>query len=324
MAREGKIDISDCIKFEFKFEDERIDAYDEDAYKTDHSDEFSFCRRCPRQYGVIPVDDRIKFLESSSMLTIKDINSSLDDDKKNYLYLPINDENSCYDPLETILRKLELIFNDEVILANDTSRFKVTIPSNRKKGEYIPVIGAPLGQLPDEIEKSSPVFLIISPNCNAIKSISIPNMFVWDQIKGNPTKNIYSFGNYSKYDYQIREKIDLSMIMAIGIADSQIKRYSRNYSQWDGTGYSTDEVIVSGLTQDRKARYLSSILELMSEYGIELPIIDVVTGKPITIDPEKFVEESVEAYIDKRKVNCIYYCHSDFVRKKVLTRWGIK
>ena len=299
---------------DFKFE---YEEFDYEKYKTDRSDEFDFCYRCPRTNGIVSVEDRIDFLENSSMITFNDINPSLESkenfiDKRNYLYLPLQDRNSYHDPFDLILEELEAIFKEGAILAKNNSQYQRRIRSNSNKEEWISLIGASLGELSFEFERGTPVFLVISRECNPIKSISVPNLFVYDQIKDKPTKNIYSCFRSSRFDYQVKEKIDLSMVKAIGISDVEIKRYAYIIHKAFVSEYE-DEVIIEGIAQDIKAKYLNSLLELMNKYGFSLPIVDVSTGEPIIIEPEMLLEETPIEFIDKHP-----YRQRKYIRKKVL------
>ena len=103
-----------------------------------------------------------------------------------------------------------------------------------------------------------------------------------------------------------------AIAVGIGISDVEIKRYAYIIYKAFVSEYE-DEVIIEGIAQDIKAKYLNSLLELMNKYGFSLPIVDVSTGEPIIIEPEMLLEETPIEFIDKHP-----YRQRKYIRKKVL------
>lgn len=111
------------------------------------------------------------------------------------------------------------------------------------------------------------ISLVISPKCNAIKTIYVPYE-EWVEIKKLNPKNRYS---YAHDEYQVKEKITLDMIKAIGLP----KKYLTIKHQ--------EHLIAS---------YINDILELMSKYNIELPIVDTSNHNRSIVNNETILQNS--------------------------------
>ena len=192
-------------------------------------------------------EEKLKYLENMPPQTFLDIYDQTYDFENlryihNFLYHGIRFQNH--------LEKLESIFKDRAILAGNYQNQHSHYYDNCNEGEYISLLSTD-GHYNLEYETFilPNITLVISPNCNPIKTIYLP-YHEWIQIKGKKTKNRYSYANN---EYQIKQKIPLTMIKAIGIP----VRYLRSINK--------DELIDI---------YIQDILELMNKYNIYLPLVD--------------------------------------------------
>lgn len=160
------------------------------------------------------------------------------------------------------LEKLESIFQEKAILAGNYQKNYSPYSDNCNEGEYISLLSTD-GHYDLEYETFiiPNITLIISPDCNAIKTIYLP-FNEWEQIKGYSTKNRYS---YALNEYQVKYSIPISKIKAIGLP----ARYLR------GIGKKT-----------QIDNYIHDILELMTKYNITLPIVDTSAYNLPLVIPE--------------------------------------
>ena len=182
---------------------------------------------------------------------------------ENFLYHGIRFQNH--------LEKLEKIFQDKAILAaNYQKDFQYTYDDNCNEGEYISLAASNNEyDLVYKIFILENISLVISSECNAIKTIYLPYE-EWIKLDNRKTKNRYS---YATNEYQVKKEIPLSLIKAIGIPT----RY---------------------LNQTNKSHlidiYLSDILELMKKYNIDLPIVDTTNYNYPLYTPKKHITKKLK------------------------------
>lgn len=205
-------------------------------------------------------EQKIAILDQQPPQTFLDINPNLYNSENlryifNFLYHGIRFQNH--------LEKLESIFQDQALLASHYQRIPHSSYSdNCNEGEYISLLSTD-GHYDIEYETFilPNISLIISPECNAIKTIYLPYE-EWEQVKGKNTKNRYS---YAFNEYQSKQMIPISMIKAIGFP----ARYLRGIGK-----------------EDKIEQYLQDILALMNKYNISLPIVDTSAyNNPLVLPP---------------------------------------
>lgn len=220
--------------------------------------------------------DKVLFfeLDKQNSQTFLDINPDAIDRENlrfiyNFLYHGIRFQNH--------LEKLESIFKDKAILAGNYQKNYFSYSDNCNEGEYISLLATD-GYYDLEYETfiMPNITLVISPDCNAIKTLYLP-YHEWEQVKGKNTKNRYS---YAHNEYQVKQSISLSMIKAIGIP----ARYLRTINK-----------------EEQIDIYLKDILELMNKYNITLPIVDnSAYNIPI------YSSQSTELkHVKKRTMKCV-------------------
>lgn len=209
-------------------------------------------------------EKKLQQLEQQPSQTFQELNYRYIDDFENtnivynFLYHGIR--------FQKHLEKLESIFQDRAILAGKyQKKYYDFYDDNCNEGEYISVMSIENGY---ELEYKTFIMpnisLVISPECNAIKTIYIPYE-EWQQLNGRPTKNRYS---YAKREYHVKQMIPLCFIKAIGVPD----KYLRLTNQ-----------------EEKIEGYLHDIVELMEKYNINLPIIDTSDyNRPLVI-PENHI-----------------------------------
>lgn len=192
-------------------------------------------------------EEKLKYLEEQSHQTFLDIHDEMYGFENlryihKFLYHGIR--------LQNHLEKLESIFKEQAILAGNYQPQYSPYYDNCNEGEYISLLSTD-GHYSLEYENFilPNITLVISPNCNPIKTIYLP-YHEWIQLKDKKTKNRYS---YAKDEYQVNQRIPLTMIKAIGIP----VRYLRSINK--------EELIDT---------YIQDILELMDKYDISLPLVD--------------------------------------------------
>ena len=151
---------------------------------------------------------------------------------------------------QNYLEKLESIFKDRAILAGNYQENYYLYDDNCNEGEYISLLSGFDGyNLVYKTFIMENISLIVSLDCNAIKTIYLPYE-EWEQLKGRNTKNRYS---YCQGEYQVKKIIPIEMVKAIGIPAKYLKLTNKEY-----------------LIET----YQNDILYLMNKYNIYLPIID--------------------------------------------------
>lgn len=182
---------------------------------------------------------------------------------ENFLYHGIRFQNH--------LEKLESIFKNKAILAgNYQENFFYSYDDNCNNWEYISLAASNNEyDLVYKIFILENISLVISSECNAIKTIYLPYE-EWIKIGNRTTKNRYS---YATNEYQVKQEIPLSLVKAIGIPT----RY---------------------LNQTNKSHlidiYLSDILELMKKYNIDLPIVDTTNYNYPLYTPKKHITKKLK------------------------------
>ena len=148
------------------------------------------------------------------------------------------------------LEKLENIFKDKAILAGNYQAEYYNYDDNCNEGEYISLTSfSNYSNLTYQTFIMLNISLIISPECNAIKTNYL-KYEDWLIMKCNQTNIRYS---YAIDEYQVKEKIPLNFIKGIGLPAKQLK-----------------EIKLEHLIDI----YLNDILDLMKKYNIDLPIVD--------------------------------------------------
>ena len=188
----------------------------------------------------------------------------------NFLYHGIRFQNH--------LEKLDSIFKDKAILAGNYQNSYSNYSDNCNEGEYISLLSTNgCYDLEYETFIMPNITLIISPECEAIKTFYLP-FSEWEQLKGKKTKNRYS---YAQNEYQVKKIIPISMVKAIGIP----ARYLRTINR---------EVLIDA--------YLHDILELMTKYNIPLPIVDTSAYNiPILLPNSNTLKHPTK----KRTIKCV-------------------
>jgi len=189
-------------------------------------------------------EEDIKKYESTPLEYFKSETKDLD----NLLYV----ENFLYHGLrfQKHLEKLESIFKDKAILAGNYHNKYYSYDDNCNEGEYISLTSYERDYITTyEIFIINNISLIISPECNAIKTIYL-QYEDWEKIKDTKTNNRYS---YATNEYQVKEKIPLDLVKGIGIPANHLRETKREY-------------LID--------IYLNDILDLMEKYNIDLPIVD--------------------------------------------------
>ena len=213
----------------------------------------------------INIEEKFKELESKRNETFLEINPDI---SKNpnlleydaFLYHGIRFQNH--------LEKLEQIFASGAILAGNYHKHYYDYDDNCNDGEYISLLSLDsYHNLEYKTFIMPNISLVISPRCNPLKTIYVP-FEEWVEIKKMTPKNRYS---YARGEYQVKEKITLDMIKAIGLP----KRYLTIMCQ---------EHLIEP--------YINDILELMSKYNIELPIVDTSNHNRPIINNENTLETS--------------------------------
>lgn len=193
------------------------------------------------------IEEKFKKLESKRNETFKELNPYISENPDlleydSFLYHGIR--------FQTHLEKLEQIFASGAILAGNYHENYYAYDDNCNDGEYISLLS--LDSYHDLEYRTfimPNISLVISGECNPVKTIYVP-FEEWEEFKKMNPKNRYS---YARGEYQVKEKITLDMIKAIGLP----KRYLTIMCQ---------EHLIEP--------YINDILELMSKYNIELPIVD--------------------------------------------------
>lgn len=186
----------------------------------------------------------------------------------NYLYHGIRFQNH--------LEKLESIFLNKAILAgNYQNEYYCSYSDNCNEGEYISLTCVEYEyDLVYETFIMPNISLVISPKCNAIKTIYL-NYEEWEEIKHLETKNRYS---YAKNEYQVKQMIPLNMVKAIGLPARCLKLTNQEY---------LIEI------------YQNDIIELMNKYAIELPIVDTSNYNKILYSSKMNI---IEPTLKKKKL----------------------
>jgi len=211
---------------------------------------------------------KLAILDSQTPKTFLDLNPELYNSNNlryiyNFLYHGIRFQNH--------LEKLESIFQAKAILAGNYQKNYSPYSDNCNEGEYISLLSTD-GYYDIEYETFiiPNITLIVSPECNAIKTIYLPYN-EWEQIKGKNTKNRYSYANN---EYQVKQIVPLSLVKAIGLP----ARYLRTIGK-----------------EEQIEIYLQDILQLMNKYNINLPIIDTSAYNiPITTTKNHITKKKVK------------------------------
>lgn len=199
-------------------------------------------------------ETKFEKLESQSPKMFTEVNSN-NNTFFNYLYHGIRFQNH--------LEKLESIFYDRAILAGNYQRNYYSYSDNCNEGEYISLISAIDGY--NLIYKTfimENISLVISTECNAIKTIYLP-YDEWELISKRKTKNRYS---YAYGEYQVKQIIPIEMVKAIGLPAKYLKLIKKEH---------LIEI------------YQNDILHLMNKYSIYLPIVDTSDYNKILVVPEE-------------------------------------
>jgi len=175
-------------------------------------------------------------------------------DVDNFLYHGIRFQN--------YLEKLESIFKDKAILAGNYQENYYPYSDNCNNGEYISLTTIDSGIVYETFVIEN-ISLVISPKCNAIKTIYLPSEEC-EKTKKLPTKNRYSYINY---EYQVKQIIHMDMIKAIGVPIEFLRTTNHEY-------------LID--------MYINDILELMDKYNIQLPIVDTSNYNNILFLPKNY------------------------------------
>lgn len=223
----------------------------------------------------LEIKEKFKKLESKRNETFKELNPYVSENPNlleydSFLYHGIRFQNH--------LEKLEQIFMDNAILAGNYQKDYYGYSDNCNEGEYISLLG-----FNDYRDLSYRTFimpnisLVISPECNAIQTIYLP-FKEWEVISKQNPQNRYS---YTRGEYQVKQKISINLIRAIGIPARYLRLTCREH---------LIEI------------YKNDILDLMYKYNVELPIVDTSNyNRPIFI-PENYHSH----YIKQRTISRIY------------------
>lgn len=161
------------------------------------------------------------------------------------------------------LEKLEGIFKERKILASKYLDNFFNYGDNCNDGEYVSVTNY-TDSLEFKAFVSENICLVISPLCNAHKTIYVPHN-IWSYIKENniPVKNRYS---YAEHEYQVKDFVPIEMVKAIGI-----------------------DYFGNCLAKGREAtdKLIQDIIELLNFYDIHLPIVDIGCYNNIIYSPHK-------------------------------------
>ena len=152
------------------------------------------------------------------------------------------------------LEILESIFKDKAIIAGNyqENNSYSNYSDNCNEGEYVSLVDVNNDyDLEYQTFVKPYITLIISPDCDAIKTIYLPYE-EWSEVVGKNTNNRYRY-SYVHNEYHVKKMIPLSYVKAIGVP----ARYLRTMGK--------EELIEI---------YLNEILELMNKYNINLPIVD--------------------------------------------------
>lgn len=184
------------------------------------------------------------------------------------------------------LEILENIFKERMILAGKHIPEFPTyrLSDNCNDGEYISLLEYkfPNYQAQWDTFIKPNVTLVISPECDAKKTIYVPT-HQWDDIKQNypQTKNRYS---YMEGEYQVKDFIPLSMVVAIGIPF---------------------QYLIDKISLEDANKLLEDTINLMETYEVYKPIIDTsFLNLPITN-----VEDPItlsNGIINKKELNISY------------------
>lgn len=194
---------------------------------------------------------QIKKLEKITQKTFKEENNWINDEpnlllRDCFLYHAIRHYNQ--------LERLENIFKDGKILAGKylTPEFKYNYSDNCNDDEYVSLLEFDYDYTMNyDIFIRNNITFVINHDCNAIKTTYI-SYDLWKYIKDNniPVKNRYS---YAIGEYQVKDYIPLELVCAIGIP-------YHNLQNNKGTIYAEE--------------YKETIINLMKQYNIKLPIVD--------------------------------------------------
>lgn len=197
-------------------------------------------------------DEDIKKYESTPIEYFKPETNDIDDllYVRNFLYHGLR--------FQKHLEKLESIFKDKAILAGNYHDKYYSYNDNCNEGEYISLTSFKEGySLSYQTFIMINISLIISPECNAIKTIYL-KYEDWEKVKDTKTNNRYS---YAMDEYQVKEKIPLELVKGIGLPANHLREINREY-------------LID--------IYLNDILDLMEKYNIDLPIVDTsYNNRPI-------------------------------------------
>lgn len=207
------------------------------------------------------LDEKFIKLESSENKTFLELNPHISEyphitEYDFFLYHGIRFQNH--------LEKLEQIFESNAILAGNYQEYYYTYSDNCNEGEYISLLGfSDYRDLEYKTFVMPNISLVISPKCNAIKTIYLPYE-EWEVISKRNPKNRYS---YAHGEYQVKQMIPIDMVKAVGLP----ARYLRLTNQ---------EYLIE--------TYKNDILELMNKYNLELPIVDTSNYNRPIIMPENY------------------------------------
>ena len=202
-------------------------------------------------------DEKLKQYESTQLQYFIPETNDLDNllYVRNFLYHGIRFRND--------IEKLENIFKTRTILAGNYHDKYYSYDDNCNEGEYISLTSFETKDYSTyQIFIMLNISLIISPECNAIKTIYL-EYEDWEKLKGIETKNRYS---YATNEYQVKHQIPLELVKAIGLPAKQLKAIKREYQ----------------ITE-----YLNQIIYLMEKYDIYLPIVDTSNYNQILYLPAK-------------------------------------
>lgn len=215
-------------------------------------------------------EEKFKILEQQPIEYFKSSNKEYDiNDIDKHLYHGIR--------FQKHLEKLEGIFKDKAILAGNYQDNYYPYTDNCNNGEYISLTTIDSGIVYETFIKEN-ISLIISSQCNAIKTIYL-TYDEWDKIKDLSTNNRYS---YAPFEYQVKERIPINYIKAIGVPAKYLKMINKN---------------------NLIDIYINDIIELMDKYNINLPIVDTSNYNSILFIKDNY-QNNIKYIKTRKKINC--------------------
>jgi len=169
------------------------------------------------------------------------------------------------------LEVLESIFKLGGIIASkylDKYDYFLDVYENCNEGEYVSLLEQNVGyELEYDTFVKPNISLVVSPNCGAVKTFYLPyDEYRRLKIEFLDARNRYS---YARGEYQVLERVPISMIRAIGVPYHYLK-------------------IIGNM--ELGEHYLEEVIRLMNLYGIDLPVVDTSYYNKELVQVKKLVK----------------------------------